>query len=64
MYSNTHTYTERSSCLGATEQEMRHFKAMLRKVDNTFVKDYAPAAEQMAALAPGAESVVILAHSD
>ena len=43
---------------------MRHFKAMLRKVDNTFVKDYAPDAEQMAALAPGGESIVILARSD
>lgn len=32
---------------------MRHFKAMLRKVDNTFVKDYVPSAELIESLAPG-----------
>ncbi len=34
-------------------QDMRHFKAMLRKVDNTFVKDLALKVEDMASLQAG-----------
>lgn len=34
-------------------QDMRHFKAMLRKVDNTFVKDLALKSAEMEALQTG-----------
>ena len=34
-------------------QDMRHFKAMLRKVDNTFVKDLALKPEDLEALQSG-----------
>ncbi len=37
---------------------MRHFKAMLRKVDNTFVKDYKVDAASMEALKPGSREVL------
>ena len=37
-------------------EEMRHFKAMLRKIDNAFVKDYVVKEERLKALKPAFES--------
>lgn len=36
-------------------EEMRHFKAMLRKIDNAFVKDYKLKEERLKALKPAFE---------
>jgi hypothetical protein len=39
-------------------QDMRHFKAMLRKVDNTFVKDLSVKPEDMEAVQSGSASCI------
>jgi hypothetical protein len=45
-------------------QDMRHFKAMLRKVDNTFVKDLTLKPEDMEALQSGTcSNHLVFAHT-